>query len=126
VFRGRHLALLPQAEANKMPVLLRAYVSDVYNCTQIMSKHVLHALSRRKVLVSIINTFYVLVFIFWDFDQLYSPTTVVDKRNLGLYHRKKSIRSTAAQKITTYYNIYKNRFSTQLYLARQKLILFFS
>jgi len=58
-------------------------------------------------------------------DQLYSPTAVVNKRNLGLYHRKKSIRCTAAQKITTYYNIYKKIALVDLpslYTVNKKLI----
>ena len=49
------------------------------------------------------------------YDQLYSSTTVVEKRNVGLYHRKKiSIRCTAAQR-SQLLQYLQNRFSTQLY-----------
>jgi len=56
------------------------------------------------------------------YDPLYSPSTVVDKRKL--YKKRKSIRCTAAQKVTTYYNIYKTD-SSHSYTETKTYVVFF-
>ena len=85
----------------KQPQKHRILVSIILETERVTQATILN-----KILLQYIENSLVALLI--NFDQLYTPSTVVDKRKL--YNRqKKTIRCATAQKITTYYSIYKTK-----------------